>query len=193
MNILIITAHPSSKGHTHTIATTYAEARREKKHEVKIVDLYAPEYQTPVLAFENIQDYTHSAVQKTFQEQITWANEIVIIHPIWWSMPPSVMKNWVDLTFWSKFAFKYLPNGNVEKLLIGKTAKIFATAGGPSWLYYLRILPLISFWKTSLFNFCGVSVVDIKICGNINRPEGEEPDLYFKKYLEKVKRSAVEI
>ena len=139
MNILIVTAHPSSKGHTHTIATTYAEAKRKKGHIVKIVDLYAKDSYLEYYAFENIRERPLEKVQKIFQEQLLWAHEIVMVHPIWWGMPPAIMKNWVEQTFWPGVAYKYMPGGKVNKLLKGKTAKVFATSGGSSWYYHLYV------------------------------------------------------
>ena len=147
MNILIVTAHPSPLGDTHAIANTYAEAKRLKQHEVQIVDLYSKEYEVPVLNFTNIREVVPSKVQLKFQEQLQWAHEIVVVHPIWWGTPPSIMKSWVELTFWPKVAYGYLPGGKVNKMLTGKTAKIFATCGGPSWYYHFIIMPLLSFWE----------------------------------------------
>jgi putative NADPH-quinone reductase len=58
MNILIVTAHPSSTGITHSIASTYAEAKRVKGHAVEVVNLYAKEYRLDLLNFENIKEFS---------------------------------------------------------------------------------------------------------------------------------------
>lgn len=191
MNILIVTAHPSSLGDTHTIANTYAEAKRAKGHVVDIVDLYAKEYAVPFLTFENIRECTTSKVQLKFQEQIQWAHEVVMVHPIWWSSIPAIMKNWVDITLWPGCAYKYSSEGNVLKLLEHKSAKVFATCGGPSWYYHLPfVMPLRTFWETCVFGFCGIDLVDIKICGNLDKWKGEKRENHLAKFIEKVRRSA---
>ena len=192
MNILIVKAHPSPNGVTHSIANTYAEVKQAQKHEVQIVDLYAPEYEVPLLKFNNIREFEVSKVQKKFHEQITWANEIVVIHPIWWGTPPSIMKNWTELAFWPRVAYRYLPGGKVEKMLTGKTAKIFATAGNRGWWHHLPFMPLLSFWRLCLFGFCGVDVVDVKICGSLDKDK-DFPEKRIKRignFLEKIKKSA---
>lgn len=189
MNILIVTAHPSSLGYTHTIANTYADAKRVKGHTIQIVDLYSKEYKTDLLAFENIREFKPGSVQKKFQNQILWAHEIVVVHPIWWGTPPSIMKSWTELTFWPGVAYKYTAPGKWLKLLHGKSAKVFTTCGGPSWYYKLPFMPLRSFWVTSLFDFCGVDVTDIKICGKLNLLEGEVKEKHFKKFLKTIKKS----
>lgn len=189
MNILIVKAHPSPLGHVHRIAETYTKAREAKKHIVKVVDLYSEKYTCELLCFENIREMTPPLLQKTFEEQVAWADELVMIHPVWWGLPPAVMKNWVDLTFWVHFAYMYMPDGNTKPMLKGKTAKIFATAGGPSWWYYLPFLPLLSFWKTTLFHFVGIEVIDFKVCGNLDKWRGEKADKHFEKFLKKIKNS----
>jgi putative NADPH-quinone reductase len=190
MNILIVTAHPSKTGDTHTIARAYAEAKRAKGHIVEVLDLYDKSSSTDLLCFENIREMEIPKVQKKFQDQILWANEVVIVHPVWWSAPPAIMKNWVDLTFWPGVAYKYMPNGKVSRMLKGKTAKVFATCGGPSWWYYFYFLPLLPFWKIAVFYFSGVELVDFKVCGKLDVLKGDARTKHFEKFLAKVKSSA---
>jgi NAD(P)H dehydrogenase (quinone) len=190
MNILIITAHPSPAGHTHIIADTYAKAKKAKHNDVKIVDLYAKEYMEEYLTFTNIREMDPPKIQKIFEQQIQWADEIVVVHPIWWGLPPAIVKNWVDLTFWVHFAYKYMPDGKAVPMLSGKTAKIFATSGGPSWWYHLPILPLRQFWITTLFNFVGIDVTDFQVCGNLDKWQGEKKEKHFQNFLRKIKVSA---
>jgi putative NADPH-quinone reductase len=187
MNILIITAHPSPLAETHLIAKTYAEANLEKNNRVQLVDLYADEYKVDLLKFIDIHNFKPSKVQLKFQEQIKWANEIVVVHPIWWGTTPAIMKNWVDLTFWSKVSYHYEETGKLKKLFVGKTAKIFATCEGPSWYHYFIFMPLTSFWKISVFGFSGVDVVDVKICGNLSTYKEEKRKKHLAKFLQKIK------
>ncbi len=191
MNILIVTAHPKSTGDTHTIANTYAEVKRAKGHVVTIVDLYSKEYAVDFFRFENIREFEKSKVQLKFHEQITQAHEIVIIHPVWWSSVPAILKNWIDLTIWPGVAYKYTPEGTVMKLLQGRSAKVFATCGGPSWYYHFPfIMPLRTFWETCVFGFSGIDLVDIQVCGNLDKWKGEKRDAHLAKFIEKIRKSA---
>lgn len=192
MNILIVTAHPSPFGDTHTIAKTYADAKKEKGHTVQIVDLYSDEYKVDLLKYTSLREFVLSKVQLKFHEQITWAHEIIIVHPVWWGTAPSIMKSWVELTFWPKVAYSYMPGGKVQKLLTGKSAKIFATCGGPSWYYHFIFMPLLSFWKICVFEFSGVDVVEVKICGNLDTDKNfpEKRAARIQKFLKKIKESA---
>lgn len=194
MNILIVTAHPSSKGDTHTIAKTYADAKIEKGHTVEIMNLYAPEYANPYFAFENIREYELSPVQKKFHEKMIWANEIVVVHPVFWNSVPAIMKNWIDLTIWPRVAYRYSPEGKVMKLFEGKTAKVFATSGGPSWWFYFPfVLPLRTFWELCVFGFCGVDLIDFQVCGNMDKWKDEKRANHLANFLKRVKKSAQKI
>jgi NAD(P)H dehydrogenase (quinone) len=193
MNILIVKAHPSKHGHAHQIADTYAEAKRAQQHEVKIVDLYDPSNKEEFLAFENIREMTPPKEQIEFEKQVAWANEIVVVFPIWWGMPPAIMMNWVDLTFWAHFAYKFNPDGSMQPLLKGKTGKVFATSGGPSWFYYFPILPLKQYWGLTLFRSVGIELIDFKVCGYLDKWKGEKVEKHFQNFLQKVKASAQNI
>lgn len=191
MNILIVKAHPSPLGHVHRIAETYAKAKKKNNNAVKIVNLYAPENKEEFLRFDNIREMKTLPEQIQFEKDITWADEIVLVHPVWWGMPPAIMMNWVDLTFWAHFAYQFLPDGSMQPLLTGKTAKVFATAGGPSWLYHLPILPLRQFWYLTLFRSVGIDGTDYEVCGYLDKWHGPRADAYFEKFLKKVEVSAL--
>ena len=189
MNILIVTAHPSKNSHTQKIADTYKHTKKSKGHIVKVIDLYSTEYQIPFLAFESIREVVPTKEVLEMREMVTWANEIVVVHPIWWSFTPAIIKNWADHIFWTGYAYKYKKDGSVEKLLKGKTAKVFATAGGIGWIYKLPLTPLKTFWKTAIFGFVGIKVVDFKVCDKLNILKEEKLDKHFAKFLEKIKKS----
>jgi NAD(P)H dehydrogenase (quinone) len=190
MNILIVTAHPSPEGLTHAIANTYAEAKKAKGHTVELVNLYAKEFTIDDLQFKDIKDYTISSVQKKFHKQLQDAHEIVVVHPVWWGTPPSIMKRWVELAFWKGVAYHYTHEGKLEKLLIGKSAKIFVTCGGPGWIYKLPFMPLKSFWGINLFEYCGIDIVTTQICGDLNKITNElQRKKHVDKFLKKIKKA----
>ena len=191
MKVLIVSAHPSTKGHTHRIVNTYSDARKSKGHEVQIVDLFAPENELPLFKFENIRERPIDKNQKKFQEQVIWADEIVVVHPIWWATPPSTMKNWAEQVFWPGVAYKYTPEGKLNCLLSGKTAKVFCTSGGPGWIHEWPFMALYPFWKFAVFGFCGVDVTEIRVCGFMDKYRGERAEKRFDKFLLTIKKSGL--
>jgi putative NADPH-quinone reductase len=182
MKSLIITAHPSSKGHTHAIASSYGESLTRRGWEYEIIDLYAPENVLPQYAFEDLRSVPDNENRRRFQGKIMEANELVFIHPIWWSNMPGVMKNFLDHTLSAGFAFKYV-NAKPVGLLTGKTARVFVTCGGPAWIYTLTFNSLKRIWGTFTLGFCGVKMVSYMTLDKM-APLNEER---VAKFLEKVK------
>jgi len=162
MNTIIIKAHPGKWGFTHTIADTYKQTREGKGDEVRMIDLYQAENQQSYLAFDEDMNPTtddagaDKAVQKIMQDHVAWADHLVFVHPVWWGGMPAVMKNWLDWTLDAGFAFNFDKNGKIEKLLVGKTARVFVTADGPKAMYMV-IRPLMSMmFGQGVLGFCGV-------------------------------------
>lgn len=111
MRKLIITAHPSSQGFTHTIASSLFELSTAKGHTVEILDLYATDLKQDFFSYENKKDPRLDSVTLSLQTKIAWADELVFVFPIWWSDMPAIMKNFWDCNFTAGFAFKYAENG----------------------------------------------------------------------------------
>ncbi len=192
MNVLIVKAHPSSHGLTHGIAQAYKEEKEKLGSEVRTLDLYASENYLDYMKFENIREKTDTDVEVRMKEHITWANEIVFVHPIWWGSMPAIMKNFLEHILQARFAFRYDENKNLVKMLCGKTAKVFCTAGGITWPYYIPgILPLRSQWTTPTLEFCGIELKELKICGKLDILRDQTlKEAQVNQFLEKVRKSA---
>jgi len=169
MKTLIIKAHPSTQGFTHTIADAYKEAREGKDGEVFIIDLYTDmEYQQPFLAFENVrEEWSGKEVRERIQEKIAWADELIFIYPVWWSGMPAIMKNFIDNNFTKGFAYKTGSNGRPKGALVGKTVRIFSTADGPWILHFLNKSLLKPVFAKSIFGFCGMKLTSFDIFSNM--------------------------
>ncbi len=164
MNVLIVTAHPASYGFTHKIANRYKQEKEKCGDTVFIMDLYKKKYAQPFLAFENIKtDCEPNATHKLIQEKILWAQEVVFVFPIWWFGPPAILKNFLDQNFSSGFAYKYEKGGLRHELLEGRVARIFATADGAWWVYFLFRFAAAQRWKHGVLGFCGIDLLSFDI------------------------------
>ncbi len=145
MHILIITAHPSSQGFTHTIAKTYQEVREKNGHTVEILDLYSTSVALHFLQYEEKNDLKKPDPEREkIQQKILQAHELVFVFPIWHVNVPAILKNFFDTIFTGGFAYQYTKNTCIfpKKLLSGKTAKIFCTCDAFGILYWLIGNPL---------------------------------------------------
>ena len=164
--ILIVTAHPSSKGFTHKIALSFKEGAESIGHQVEVLDLYKTDLQIPFLSFENKDDMRNlSDHVKLLQGKITDCTDMVFVHPIWWMGTPAIMKNFFDNVFTSHFAFQYI-DGKPVGLLKDKNAYVFFTSDGNMWWFKLAIFilkPIKFFWSMGLLHFCGLKHKDMLI------------------------------
>lgn len=195
MNILIIIGHPKNDSHSHQIAETYKNRVEKLKNEVKMIDVYSKECILPYATF--IKDSLSKEDMKkidTMKEMITWSNEIVIVHPVWWGAMPAGLKNWMDIMFSPRFAYKYNEKGKAEPLLIGRTAKLFATAGSYAPYYRIPIIkdftPLHLIWKYNLLGFCGIDLIEMKVQDKMNTNNSCPPVGCFEAFLKKIEKSA---
>lgn len=195
MKILIVKGNPKKENHTDSLANIYKDASEKYGNEVKMIDVYSREC---ILSYSNPEPNSSSeediAKIKNMQEMITWADELVIVHPIWWALMPAGLKNWIDAVFVPHFAYKYTPQGKVEKLLNGKTAKVIATAGSHAKYYNTPIVsfftPLHLFWKYVIFGFCGIKLTELMVQDKMNINNNCPPEGCFEDFMEKVKISA---
>ena len=128
MHTLIIKAHPRGDGFSHDIAARYEEQAKSHGNTVEILELTDKENYQDYATFVSPTRTLEDESTKRMQEKIAKADELVWIFPVWWMDCPAVMKNFWDRNFTSGFAFRYNDTGKVDRLLTGKTAKVYATA-----------------------------------------------------------------
>ena len=189
MHTLIITAHPSSKGFTHRIAAAFSRGRTETGHTVEILDLYKTDLKQDYLNFENIREIPVDPIRVALQAKITGADEIVLVHPLWWMGPPAIMKNFLDNNLMARFAYRYLEGGKRVGLLKGKKAKVFITCDGPLYIYLLLAMPFWTIWFFGVLTFCGMKVTSFKLFDQKMKRSEAECDAFLKK-VEKIARKA---
>jgi putative NADPH-quinone reductase len=193
MKTLIVTAHPSSKGFTHQIAEAYKKGREAKalalgvaaESSVEILDLYKTDIKQDFLRYEERSDMAlPDPARDAMQAKITAADNIVLVHPLWWVNPPAIMKNFIDVNFAARFAFRYV-NGSPVGLLKGKTAAVFITCDGPRWLYWLIAMPFRTIWIHGILQYCGMKVKAFKFLDRKMFRTEEEKAAFLRK-VEKI-------
>ena len=167
MKILIIVAHPSSKGFSHQVATRYAAGAKSVGHEVEIFDLYKTNLRQDFVMFEDPKDWSKGAdVRKKVQDKMAWADQYIIAHPLWWGGPPAILKNFLDQNLTPGFAYKHIARKYIPKrfnivpmgLLAPRTGRVFITCDGPRWFYMMIGLPFMTIWRLIVLQYCGVRI-----------------------------------
>lgn len=181
--ILIINGHPNSDSYCHALAHAYKQAAIKGGNEVWLTN-------TNELKFQ--QNLEHGYSKRTelepdllvAQQKITWADHLVIIHPVWWGSVPAQLKGFFDRVLLPGFAFKYREKGLLwDKLLAGKTGHVIYTTDTPLWIYrFFYRAPSVNQVKDRVLGFCGITPVKVTGIGPIR---GSDPE-FRKRWLEKV-------
>jgi NAD(P)H dehydrogenase (quinone) len=136
MKTLVIYTHPNPKSFNHAILETVEATLKEKKHDVKIRDLYAD----PIKSTLDVDDFDSFKAGiipediKKEQQLLKWAENLVFVYPLWWFDRPALLKGYIDRVFSKGFAFDYAPTGAIG-LLPHKKALVIQTAGTPQAIF----------------------------------------------------------
>ncbi len=165
MNILILFAHPNLQSFNHAILETLTETLQERHHQVRIKDLYRLHFNAILDSHDLARIAHHDIPDDILQEQadITWAQGLVFIYPVWWFGPPAILKGWIERVFTRGFAFDFGANG-LQQLLHHEQALIINTLGSDEKIYQqnnwhdLLIRPL----SEGTLGYCGVKRITYK-------------------------------
>ena len=191
MNNLIIYCHPNPKSFNHALMETAKSALQEDGHPVHCRDLYALGFH-PVLEASDFEMFQSGSVPEDIeieQNEIRWANRLIVIHPIWWTGSPARMKGYIDRVFSIGFAYKY-EAGEPVGLLNGKEVLIVNTTGSPNEPYQ-KLGMHDSIRQTNdvgIFQFCGMRVVDHLFFGAVPQIDDQMRRGYLKELEKRIKQ-----
>ncbi len=130
IKIALIYAHPSrSEGSSAKILERVLSVLSSSGAQCRILDLYADNF-NPVLDAAELREYSSRKPPKSdianYQKAISESEALIFIYPAWWSVPPAILKGWLDRVFTPGFAFSF-SSGVMKGLLEGKRALVLRT------------------------------------------------------------------
>ncbi|MDR2777656.1 MAG: NAD(P)H-dependent oxidoreductase [Rickettsiales bacterium] len=130
--ILVLDANPSKFSLTACLAEEYEIGARRSGFGVETLALRDLSFD-PILHFGYARRQELEPDLRKSQELLLWCEHLVIVSPVWWYGPPTLLKGFFDRVFLPEFAFRIqsVPTRMVERLLIGRTATLIYTYGGP--------------------------------------------------------------
>lgn len=166
--VLVILGHPCADSFCGALADAYVQAAIRAGHEVRLLRLGSLNFD-PVLheGYNRIQPLEPDLLQA--QVDITWAQHLAFVYPIWWGAIPALMKGFFDRTFLPGFAFKYREGKAFpDKLLKGRTAHLLVTMDTPPWYYkWVYRMPGVHQVRTTTLAFCGIKPLKTLMFGPI--------------------------
>lgn len=139
--ILILDGHPDPDPgrFCHALAAAYAQGATGAGHTVHRVNLSELEF--PALTTrEDWDSGLPCPVVQAFQEQLAWAQHLVIIHPLWLGAMPARLKALLEQALRPAFAFGGGAAAPGAGRLKGRSARVIVTMGMPAILYRIVFL-----------------------------------------------------
>jgi putative NADPH-quinone reductase len=183
--ILIIQGHPdNSVPHLlHALAEAYAEGARDAGHEVRwtrVADLDFP-------LLRSQAQWEHGELPPALrqaQEDIGWAQHLVICFPLWLGDMPALVKGFLEQVARPGFAFKYKEGSTpfTQKGLTGRSARVVVTMGMPALVYrwYFRAHSVTSL-ERNVLGFVGIAPVDETLVGMVANLQPADAAKWMKK------------
>jgi putative NADPH-quinone reductase len=185
--ILIIQGHPDG-GQTHfghVIGQKYTSSAEAAGHSLRHV--FVANLDFALLSSEQeFKDGPLAADIHIAQEDIRWADHVVIIYPMWLGDMPALLKGFFEQVFRPGFGATEVKSGvGFKRLLKGKSARIIVTMGMPAPVYkWFFGQHAVKNLQRNILGFCGFNPVKITLIGQVYA--GNENRLYHS--LSKVSR-----
>ncbi|MCT2536826.1 NAD(P)H-dependent oxidoreductase [Aquibacillus koreensis] len=187
MNVLIVFTHPNHQSLSYAFLEGVLRGCEENHaiQDVQVLDLYG-EHFNPVLEFgekKKRRDMDKDPELEKYRDQLSWAEKIIFIYPIWWGRPPAMLMGYIDKMFASGFAYKDHGKLLPEGLLKGKSVVCISVMKGPTFypLYWLNNAHKVLMRK-ALFQYVGIKKVKFFEFGNMENAKGKHQQKINKVY-----------
>jgi len=185
-NILIIQGHPDKEQvhFGHALGQAYQEGADSAGFHTRQVTIATAEFPLLNTKFEFDHGQVPAAIKKA-QDDILWADHIVIIYPLWLGAMPARLKGFFEQVFRPGFAMSEPESGHLwKKLLKGKSARIIVTMGMPAFFYrWFFGGHSLKNLQRNILSFSGIKPIKATMIGMVD--EGKEKEL--KVWLSRVK------
>jgi putative NADPH-quinone reductase len=182
--ILIIQGHPDPRPERlcRALAAAYAEAAQAAGNEVRSIDVAG--LALPLLATQ--EEWTKAEPPPAIaasQQDIAWAEHIVIVYPLWLGAMPALLKGFLEQALRPGFALDPEPGATSwGKRLTGRSARIVVTMGMPALVYrwFFRAHSLKSL-ERNILKFVGIKPVRETLIGMVGALDDKKAGRWLEK------------
>ena len=163
-NHLVILANPAADGFDHAIATAYSQEVERLHKSVHVRDLYALGFDPVLRADERPTEpgWSPSPDVAAELELVRRCDIVVFIYPIWFGLPPAMLKGYVERVLGAGYSFRDLQVAAGQPPVAGKPLLSFSTSGASlPWLDEQgQVLSLKDIFDVYLWRGLGMSQAD---------------------------------
>lgn len=194
--IFIITCNPGKESKRTPYIDAYIEEVKKNGHEVRILNIYdlkidylnGLDDKSLYLNIKNKDSLTEEL--KEAQDNIVWADQIVLSYPVWWLGIPAKLKSFFERVFQVGIIIDYDKSGLV-KILKNKTVVIIQSYNMPYFImkYMCQDIPF-KYLKIILSDWCGFKIekrFDFDSIENISQSKKQKWLNEIQKFASKVK------
>jgi putative NADPH-quinone reductase len=166
--IVIVQGHPDpDPDHLcYALAGSYASGARDNGHDLREITVSQLDF--PLLRTQkDFDEGEPPEVIRAAQEDLAWADHIVMFYPLWMGTMPALLKGFLEQVLRPGFATSKVQKGTSwQKMLKGKSARIVITMGMPALAYrwYYRAHSLKSL-ERNILGFCGIGPIQENLFG----------------------------
>jgi putative NADPH-quinone reductase len=181
-HILIIQGHPdASESHLcHALAANYESGALESGHVVRMINVATLDF--PLLRSQKeFEKADVPASLKPLQDDVVWAEHIVVFFPLWAGDMPALLKGFFEQLFRPAFTGASV-SAFGKKLLSGRSARVVVTMGMPALIYrwYFRAHSVKSL-ERNLLGIVGIAPVHETLIGLTANLKPDDAQKWFKK------------
>lgn len=184
--ILLIQGHPDpAGGHLcHALAQAYADGAAEAGHKLRRIEVAQLDF--PLL--RSAEAWEHGelpAMLQPAQDDIEWAQHLVLFFPLWMGDMPALLKGFLEQVARPGFAFKRGRDdkGFGKKGLSGRSARVVATMGMPAMVYrYYFRAHAVRALERNVLGFVGIAPVHETLVGMVDKLDAPA----VRKWLDKL-------
>lgn len=171
--IVIVLAHPNTHSLSHRISEWILSICAREGVSAAVQDLYAHNF-PPLLSQEEMRrNLPLDSLTLRYIRELSSAKALFFLHPVWWGMPPAILKGWLDRCLQPGVAFE---RGDAHQaLLTSLRAGVIATADdhmGEAGKALSRL------WHYAL-HYCGIAVEEVYILEH--KRDGYDPKALRRK------------
>lgn len=132
---LIVYCHPWEGSFNHAVLEAVCAGLARAGRAFEVCDLYADGFE-PAMTREELARYSEGValdpLVMRYQEQLSRADRLVIVSPVWWNDLPAMVRGWLDKVMLPGFSWDATGAGLAGKLQHIERVDVYTTSSNPT-------------------------------------------------------------